>query len=252
MRVSILKFVFFSINICSFECAKKELYFINGRNIYLEKNITNFRNNRILADADNQFDLNNFYESTLSLANQFSDYIDDDEEIKNLRNTIDSRIKKHKRSDISPNLNNIDEKTKNLIYELQKELEEVKKEIDSIRNNEIPIQPIQNKRTIINGENISVSEHEGISQLENEGNISGSEHNEISSSSKNKLKNNSETKKLVINFIKKCLLLIASFLALFISPALSFLILIMPNLFDITKSIEKFIKLKFKNIKKSK
>ncbi|KEG00151.1 hypothetical protein YYE_05000, partial [Plasmodium vinckei vinckei] len=129
MKVSILKFVLFSIIICSFEYAPKELYFINERKIYLERNIINFKNSRILADKDKQFDLNNFYESTLSLANQFSEYIDDDEEITNLRNIIDSRIKKHKGSNISPNLNNVDEKTKKLIYELQTELEEVKKEL---------------------------------------------------------------------------------------------------------------------------
>ncbi|CAD2085874.1 fam-b protein [Plasmodium vinckei brucechwatti] len=199
MKVSILKFVFFSIIICSFEYAQNELYFINGGNIYLERNIINFKNNRILADAGKEFDLNYFYESTLSLANQFSDYIDNDEKIKNLRNTIDSRIKKHKRSNISPNLNNIDEKTKNLIYELQKELEEVKKELDSIRNGKIQTQPIQNKRIIINGENISVSEHESFSQLNNGGNISGSEHNEISSSSKNKLKKKKNNNKDVFD-----------------------------------------------------
>ncbi|CAD2103430.1 fam-b protein [Plasmodium vinckei brucechwatti] len=188
MKVNIFKIVFFSIIICSFEYAPNELYFINGGNIYLERNIINFKNNRILADAGKEFDLNYFYESTLSLANQFSDYIDNEEKIKNLRNTIDSRIKKHKRSDISPNLNNIDEKTKNLIYELQKELEEVKKEIDSIRNGKIPTQPIQNKRIIINGEKISVSEHESFIQLKNGGNLLDRKHNEVVSSSKNKLK----------------------------------------------------------------
>ncbi|CAD2099532.1 fam-b protein [Plasmodium vinckei brucechwatti] len=188
MKVSIFKFVFFPFIICFFEYAKKELYFINGGNIYLERNIINFKNNRILADAGKEFDLNYFYESTLSLANQFSDYIDNDEKIKNLRNTIDSRIKKHKRSNISPNLNNIDEKTKNLIYELQKELEEVKKELDNIRNGKIQTQPIQNKRIIINDENISVSEHESFSQLKNGGNLLDRKHNEVVSSSKNKLK----------------------------------------------------------------
>ncbi|CAD2099619.1 fam-b protein [Plasmodium vinckei lentum] len=223
-----------------------ELYYVNERSIYLERNIINFKNNRILADRHNQFDLNNFYESTLSLANQFNDYIDDDEEITNLRNIIDSRIKKNKESNTLPNLNNVDEKTKKLIYELQKELEEVKKELDNIRNDKIPTQPIQNKRIITNGERTSVSEHESISQLENEGNLLDSEHNEVGSSSKNKLKNNSEMKKMVINFIKKGLLLSAAFFALLISPALSFFILIMPNLFDITKNIWKFIKLQFK------
>ncbi|EUD71224.1 hypothetical protein YYG_03279 [Plasmodium vinckei petteri] len=246
MRVNILNFVFFSIIICFFGYGKNELYFINKRNIYLERNIINFRNNRILADADKQFDLNNFYESTLSLANQFSDYIDDDDEIKNLRNIIDSRIKKNKEKNTLPNLNNVDEKTRNLIYELQKELEEVKKELDNIRNDKIPTQPIQNKRMIIKGENTSVSEHDDFGQLKNRGNLLDRKHNEVVSSSKNELKNNSETKKLVVNFLKKCLLLSAAFLALFISPALSFLLLIMPNLFDITNNIWKFIKLQFK------
>ncbi|CAD2092355.1 fam-b protein [Plasmodium vinckei brucechwatti] len=188
MKVNIFKIVFFSIIICSFEYAPNELYFINGRNIYLEKNIINFKNNRILADAGKEFDLNYFYESTLSLANQFSDYIGDDEEIIRLRNIIDSHIKEHKGSNISPNLNNVDEKTKKLIYELQKELEEVKKELDNIRNDKIPIQPIQNKRIIINGENIFVSEHEGFSQLKNGENLLDRKHNEVVSSSKNKLK----------------------------------------------------------------
>ncbi|VEV54907.1 Plasmodium exported protein, unknown function, partial [Plasmodium vinckei vinckei] len=81
MKANILNCVFFSIIICFFEYAKKELYFINERKIYLERNIINFKNNRILADAYKQFDLNNFYESTLNLANQFNDYNDDDEDI---------------------------------------------------------------------------------------------------------------------------------------------------------------------------
>ncbi|VEV58084.1 fam-b protein [Plasmodium vinckei vinckei] len=81
MESRILKFVFFSIIICSFEYAKNELYYVNERSIYLERNIIYFRNNRILEYIDNQFDLYDFYESTLNLANQFSDYIDDDKEI---------------------------------------------------------------------------------------------------------------------------------------------------------------------------
>ncbi|CAD2112586.1 fam-b protein [Plasmodium vinckei petteri] len=195
MKVSILKFVFFSIIICSFEYAQNELYFINGRNIYLERNIINFKNNRILAYAGKEFDLNYFYESTLSLANEFSDYIDNDKKITNLRNIIDSSIKKHKGSNISPNLNNVDEKTKKLIYELQKELEEVKKELDNIRNYKIIIQPIQNKRMIIKGENISSSEHEDFSQLKNGGNLLDKKDNEVVSSSKNKLKKNNNNNK---------------------------------------------------------
>ncbi|SCL82276.1 fam-b protein [Plasmodium berghei] len=54
MRISILKYVLFSIVICSFEYAKNELYFVNDRGIYLERNVMHFRNNRILADVDNK------------------------------------------------------------------------------------------------------------------------------------------------------------------------------------------------------
>ncbi|CAD2085570.1 fam-b protein [Plasmodium vinckei brucechwatti] len=215
MIVSIFKFVLFSIIICSFEYSQKiqeivktnyiyinkyfisfqELYFINERNICLERNIINFRNNRILTDADNQFDLYDFYQSTSSLANHFNDYNDNDEKIKNLRSIIDSRIKKHKRSNISPNLNNVDEKTKKLIYELQKEFEEVKKELDNIRNGKIPTQPIQNKRIIINGENISVSEHEGTT-LESEYYNFEDEYNEITlGNGYNKIKMDTNYKK---------------------------------------------------------
>ncbi|CXH16340.1 Protein of unknown function (DUF2031), putative, partial [Plasmodium berghei] len=64
MRVSILKYVFFSIIICSFEYAKNELYLVNDRSIFLEMNLINFRNNRVLAYADNEFDLYDFYQST--------------------------------------------------------------------------------------------------------------------------------------------------------------------------------------------
>ncbi|EAA19320.1 hypothetical protein [Plasmodium yoelii yoelii] len=144
MRISILKFVFFSIIICSFEYAKNELYFVNERSICLERNITKFRNNRILADVDNQFDLNDFYQSTLSLVDQFND-CNDDEEITNLRNIIDSQIKKHKESNTLPDLNNVDKKTKKLIHGLHKEIEEFKKELDNKGDNELAIQPIHDK-----------------------------------------------------------------------------------------------------------
>ncbi|KEG04433.1 hypothetical protein YYE_00006 [Plasmodium vinckei vinckei] len=129
MESRILKFVFFSIIICSFEYAKNELYYVNERSIYLERNIIYFRNNRILEYIDNQFDLYDFYESTLNLANQFN-----------------SRIKNHKGSNISPNLNNVDGKTKKLIHKIQKELNEAKKELDNIKNDKLAIQPIQDKR----------------------------------------------------------------------------------------------------------
>ncbi|SBW38096.1 Protein of unknown function (DUF2031), putative, partial [Plasmodium berghei] len=76
MRVSILKYVLFSIVICSFEYSKNELYFVNDRGIWLERNVINFRNNRILSYADNEFDLNGFYQSTLNLANQLGDCVE--------------------------------------------------------------------------------------------------------------------------------------------------------------------------------
>ncbi|CAD2105366.1 fam-b protein [Plasmodium vinckei petteri] len=138
MRVSILKFVLSSIIICSFEYAKNasytlfyysfliylfyinfifllhvsEIYYVNERSIYLEMDVINFRNNRILTGVDGQFDLYDFYESILSPSNQFNGYNDDDEEIKNLQNIIDSHITKHKENNTLPNLNNVDKKTK--------------------------------------------------------------------------------------------------------------------------------------------
>ncbi|SCL89618.1 fam-b protein [Plasmodium chabaudi adami] len=170
MGVNILNFVFFSI-ICFFGYGKNELYFINERNIHLERNIINLINNRISADADNQFDLYDFYQSTSSTASQFNDYNDDEKDIIHFRNAIDSHIKKHKENNTLPNLNNLDKKTKKLIYELQKELEETKKGIDNIRINELAIQPTQDKKIIKKYENISISEHEDFKQLENSENI---------------------------------------------------------------------------------
>ncbi|CAD2088357.1 fam-b protein [Plasmodium vinckei brucechwatti] len=158
---------FFPFIICFFEYAKKELHFINERSIYFERNIINFRNNRTLADADNQCDLNSFYESTLSLANKFNDCNDGDEEITNIRNAIDSQIKHHKENNTLPNLNNVDKKTKKIIYELQKEFEEVKKYLDNERNDELATQPIQNKKIIKKDKNIPVSKNEHFKQLEN-------------------------------------------------------------------------------------
>ncbi|ETB60553.1 hypothetical protein YYC_02197 [Plasmodium yoelii 17X] len=190
MRVSILKYVHLSIVICSFEYAKNELRYVNERSIYLERNVINFRNNRILADADNQFDVNEFYKSTLSLASQLSDCIEDNKEIKHLRNIIDSHLNKHKESNISLDLKNIDSKTIELINELRKELEELKKQVANIMNNELAIQPINDKIIVNKDENSSVSEQEDFKQLEN------SENNEIEPSNRYmKFKSNIKLKK---------------------------------------------------------
>ncbi|SCL83935.1 Protein of unknown function (DUF2031), putative, partial [Plasmodium berghei] len=167
MRVSILKYVLFSIVICSFEYAKNELYFVNDRGIYLGRNVVNFRNNRILAYADNEFDLNEFYQSTLSLASQLGDCVEGNKEIAHLRNIIDSHIKKHKGSSTSLDLKNVDSKTKKIIDDLRTELEEVKREIDNKRNGELAIHSIDDKIIIKKDENSSVSEHEDFNQLEN-------------------------------------------------------------------------------------
>ncbi|CAD2085929.1 fam-b protein [Plasmodium vinckei brucechwatti] len=232
MRVGILKFVLFSIIICSFEYGRNRLYFVNERTVYLERNVINFINNRILADADNQFDLNNFYESTLSLANQFSDYIDDDDEIKNLRNAIDSRIKKHKGSNISPNLNNVDEKTKNLIYELQKELEEVKKKLDNIKNGELAIQLMHDKRITRNDENILGDKNE---------------YNEITSSNNYKeFQINRKLKKSEKKIVVACLTFIVSFFALLAIGGKLLLLLLIPCVGFILKSLWDYVNLELK------
>ncbi|SCL83656.1 fam-b protein, partial [Plasmodium berghei] len=142
-----------------------ELYFVNDRGICLERDVINFRNNRILVDVDNQFDLNNFYESTLSLINQFNDDNDDDEEIIYLRNSIDSHIKMHEENNTLPDLKNVDKKTEQLIDELRKELEDVTKELDNKRSGAVAMQFLHDKRIIKKDENSSVSEHEDLKQL---------------------------------------------------------------------------------------
>ncbi|SCL82989.1 Protein of unknown function (DUF2031), putative [Plasmodium berghei] len=165
MRVSILKYVLFSIVICSFEYSKNELYFVNDRGIWLERNVINFRNNRILSYADNEFDLNGFYQSTLNLANQLGDCVEGKKEIEHLRNIIDSHIKEHKGSNTSLDLKNVDSKTKKIINELRKELEDVTKELDNKRSGAVAMQFLHDKRIIKKDENSSVSEHEDLKQL---------------------------------------------------------------------------------------
>ncbi|VTZ73958.1 fam-b protein [Plasmodium yoelii] len=242
MRVSILKFVFFSIIICFFEYVKNELYYINERNIYHERNITNFRNNRILGDTDNRFDLNYFYESTLSLANQLNEYNDDDdEEIKYLRNIIDSHVKKHKENNTLPDLNSLDKRTKKLIDELHKEIEETKKELDNIKNNKLAIELIQNN---------PVSE-EDFKQLKNERNIVGTEHyggdSNIENESKTKRKLTKLTKKLMVRGVLLTLLV----LSLLVPGLIYFVFVIMNVVLSIEIIIEccKYVKFFFKEYK---
>ncbi|SCL91567.1 Protein of unknown function (DUF2031), putative [Plasmodium chabaudi adami] len=228
---------------------------VNERSIYLERNVINFRNNRILADADSQFDLYDFYQSASSLANQFNDYNDDDDKITNIRNIIDSHIKKHKESNIFPNLNHVDKKTNILIRKLRKELEETKKELDNIRNDELAIQPIQGKRIIKGDEKISVSEQE-FKQLENSENILDTgyynfedEYNEITSSnSYKKFKIDKVIIKLGEEIIKLVLYTI-SFLMIIPAGGMLLLLLLIPYLYSILKKLHKMVKLELKNQK---
>ncbi|VEV57592.1 fam-b protein [Plasmodium vinckei vinckei] len=169
-------------------------------------------NNRILTDVDNQFYFNNFYELNLNLVNQFND-CNDDKEIIHLRNIINSHVKKYKESNTLPNLNNVDKKTKKLIYKLQKEFEEAEKEIDNIRNDELAIKPIQDKRITKKDENISLLEHEDFKELENYENISKSkydfesEYNEITSSIRyKKIQIYENMKKIYQKFIKNSIM----------------------------------------------
>ncbi|VEV54530.1 fam-b protein [Plasmodium vinckei vinckei] len=218
----------------------QELYFVN-ESIYLERNAINFRNNRMLADADKKFDLNNFYESTLSRANQFSDYIGNDKEIKNLRNIIDSRIKEHKGIDTSPNLNNVDEKKKKLIYELRKEIEKAQKEFENVRNSELGILPIQNKRITKKDGNISILECKDSKKFEKEGNfLEGKddsfedEYNEIIL--RNNYKESKHNRKFtkILKKIFKMLGIATTFLAIILSGGLiiPFILLITQDSFD--------------------
>ncbi|CAD2097499.1 fam-b protein [Plasmodium vinckei] len=226
MIISILKFVLFSIIICSYEYGQNGLYFINETSKYIERNIINFRNNRVLAYADNQFDLNNFYESTFSLVSQFNDCNDGDEEITNLRNAIGSHIKNHKENNTLPNLNNIDGKTKKLIHELQKELEDVKKELDNIRNDKIPVQPIQEKRIIKMDDNISVSDYEeDILEIRDD-------------ETENEIKLQKEETKLLSQF----LLLVVSFIVITGTGMLKLLLLLAPLGFIMCKTCKKIYK----------
>ncbi|CDU18243.1 fam-b protein [Plasmodium yoelii] len=227
MRVNILKYVLFSIVICSFEYSKNELYSVNDRGIYLERDVINFRNNRILADVDNRFDLNEFYQSTLSLASQLGDCIEGNKEIAHLQNIIDTHIKKNKGSNTSLDLKTVDSKTKKLINELRTELEEVKKRVANKRNDELAIQSIHEKKIEKKDENSSMSEHEDFKQLEN------NENNGIASSNSHiKSELIKKYRKIAIRFLLSCLtFIVVGFTSMFTTMYL--MILLVPCLVSI-------------------
>ncbi|VEV54739.1 fam-b protein [Plasmodium vinckei vinckei] len=254
MITSILKYVLLSIMICSFEYTQNELYYANERSIYLQSSVINFRNNRTLADADNQFDLNHFYESALDFVNVYNAYNDDDKEMACLLNMINSHVNKNKENNTLPNLNNISEEAKKLIYELQNELEEAKKELENLRNGKLEIQPIQDKNITEQDEYNSVSEHEGIKQLENEENfleIKGDNFEDkyceiISSNNYKKIKTNQK----LIESGRKCIMASLTYIVsciLYISAGWSgFTIMHVPYIASIFIKWYKFIKLEIK------
>ncbi|CAD2095733.1 fam-b protein [Plasmodium vinckei] len=218
----------------------QELYFVN-ESIYLERNIINFRNNRMLADVDNQFDLNELYQSTLSLTNQFNDWNGDSKEIRNLHNIIDSHIKKHKENNTLPNLNNVDEKKKKLIYELRKEIEKAQKEFENMKNGELAILPIQNKRITKKDGNISVLEGKDFKQFEKEGKFLEDkddnfedEYNEIISRNNYKEHKHDKKPKKMLKKILRIMGMVTTFLAIILTGGLiiPFILLITRDSFD--------------------
>ncbi|CAD2096867.1 fam-b protein [Plasmodium vinckei] len=247
MRASILKFVLFSIVICSFEYAPNGLHYANERNIYLERNVINFRNNRILADADKELDLNDFYNSTLELANQLND-CNGDKEIACLRNVIDSHIQKNQESNTLLNLNNVDEETKNIIHDLQKELEKVKKELNNKGGNELATQSTQDKKTTKNDKNSSESKHGDFKQLKKEEISLKEKNNEIVSSDNNELKNKPELNKPLRKLMKKAMLLIGVSYVFILAAGfgLPFLLLFTMISFGTIKKLWKHVKVDFK------
>ncbi|VTZ75036.1 fam-b protein [Plasmodium yoelii] len=240
MRVSILKYALFSIFICSFEYGKNELC--------LERNIINIRNNRILSDGDNQFNLHEFYESTSSVENQVNDHDNDDEKNISIRNTVDSHVKKNKKSKKSLYSKNVDKKRKKLIHGHHKEIkeieeieeiEETEKEIDNTNNNKLAIVPIENN---------SVSE-----ELENEGNIVVSEHYEINSSIEDELNDKLELNKMVNGLITKVVFLNMLVFALSVNEWIEIGLIIMSVAlsFEIFFRFYQYLKLRFKVYKRS-
>ncbi|EAA16091.1 fam-b protein [Plasmodium yoelii] len=247
MRVSTLKYVLFSIIICSFEYGKNELYYVNERTICFERNIINFSNNRILADGDSQFNLHEFYESTSSVENQVNDHDNDDEKNISIRNTVDSHVKKNKKSKKSLYSKNVDKKRKNLIHGHHKEIEEIEeteKEIDNTNNNKLAIVPIENN---------SVSEEEDFEELENEGNIVVSEDYEINSSIEDELNDKLELNKMVNGLITKVVFLNMLVFALSVNEWIEIGLIIMSVAlsFEIFYRFYQYLKLRFKVYKRS-
>ncbi|CAD2091031.1 fam-b protein [Plasmodium vinckei lentum] len=196
MRFSILKYALFLIIIWSFLYAQNEICFMNKRTKYIERNIINFRNNRILADIDIKFDLNHIHELTLSVVNQLIEHNCNDGDIVVLPFIINIFVKNQGESDTLPDLNSFDIITKMLIHAHQKELEKLKKELDNLWDCELEIQLIHDKKMLKKDKNISVSKPEHFKQLKNKGISSKEEDNKIDPSSNTELDDKAKLKKL--------------------------------------------------------
>ncbi|CDU16182.1 fam-b protein, partial [Plasmodium yoelii] len=225
----------------------QELYYVNERTICFERNIINFSNNRILADGDSQFNLHEFYESTSSVENQVNDHDNDDEKNISIRNTVDSHVKKNKKSKKSLYSKNVDKKRKNLIHGDHKEIEEIeetKKVVDNINNNKLAIAPIENN---------SLSEEEDFKELENEGNIVVSEDYESDSSIEDELNDKLELKKMVNGLMRKVIFLNMIFFALSMNEWVEIILIIMTVAlsFEIFFRLYQYLKLCFKVYKRS-
>ncbi|CDU16591.1 hypothetical protein YYC_03526, partial [Plasmodium yoelii 17X] len=159
MRVNILKYVIFSIIICSFEYSQNELC--------LGRNVINFRNNRVLTDVDNLLDLNDLSQSTVNLVNQFDENDSDDDGIIYMRKIINSHIKEQTKNNTLPKLSSLNKRTKKIVNKLLTELEKAKKELSSHKDDEMKKKLIEDEQMTIKDENFKQFENE-LSPLEKE------------------------------------------------------------------------------------
>ncbi|SCL92244.1 fam-b protein [Plasmodium chabaudi adami] len=168
----------------------QELYFVN-ESIYLERAAINFRSSRIN---------------------------------RKLQNIIDPYIEKDNENDTLPNLDNIDEEKKKLIYELRKEIEEEQKKFASTRNNRLAMYSIQNRSITKMDDNNYISEQNNYN-LENEGNGFEAEDNEIiSRDNYMESKNNGKFKK-TLKKILRVMGMVATTLAIILSGGLILMII---------------------------
>ncbi|SCL94588.1 Protein of unknown function (DUF2031), putative, partial [Plasmodium chabaudi adami] len=149
------------------------------------------QHNKIDSSSNNELANKATLESVKNKVLKFEliEYNVDDDLIMILRMTIKPYAKKHKENSTLPDLNKANIATKFLLREQQKQLEEMKKELDNLRNDELETKRVRDKRILKKDENNSVSEHKGFEKLKNKGISSKAQHNKIDSSSNNELAN---------------------------------------------------------------